>query len=86
MLQDEQQRLMPNPGRLTATSRCWRVSSTALVHLQRNRYSVPTEHAHEVVSLRLYPERACGGRELPASPVMCAASSVARPSTTGATT
>jgi len=27
------------------------------VHLQRNRYSVPTEHAHEVVSLRLYPER-----------------------------
>ena len=27
-----------------------RVSSTALVHLQRNRYSVPSEHAHEVVS------------------------------------
>lgn len=27
------------------------------MHLQRNRYSVPTEHAHEVVSLRLYPER-----------------------------
>ena len=34
-----------------------RVSSTALVHLQRNRYSVPSEHAHEVVSLRLYPDR-----------------------------
>lgn len=34
-----------------------RVSSTALVHLQRNRCSVPREHAHEVVSLRLYPDR-----------------------------
>ena len=28
-----------------------RVSITALMH--RNRYSVPREHAHEVVSLRL---------------------------------
>ena len=58
MLQDEQQRLMPNPrpfdGYIEVLAR---VSSTALVHLQRNRYSVPTEHAHEVVSLRLYPER-----------------------------
>ena len=34
-----------------------RASSTALVHLQRNRYSVLSEHAHEVVSLRLYPDR-----------------------------
>jgi len=32
-----------------------RVSSTGLIHLERNRYSVPTEHAHRVVSLRLYP-------------------------------
>ena len=58
VLQDEQQRLMPNPrpfdGYIEVLAR---VSSTALVHLQRNRYSVPTEHAHEVVSLRLYPER-----------------------------
>jgi hypothetical protein len=30
------------------------VSSTALVHLRRNRYSVPSEHAHEVESLWLY--------------------------------
>ncbi len=58
VLQDEQQRLMPTPrpfdGYIEVLAR---VSSTALVHLQRNRYSVPTEHAHEVVSLRLYPER-----------------------------
>lgn len=58
VLQDEQQRLMPNPrpfdGYIEVLAR---VSSTALVHLQRNRYSVPTEHAHEVVSLRLYPDR-----------------------------
>ena len=33
-----------------------RVSSTGLVHLERNRYSVPTEHAHSAVSLRLYPD------------------------------
>ena len=33
------------------------MSSTALVHLQRSRYSVPSEHAHGVVSLRLYPDR-----------------------------
>jgi hypothetical protein len=49
---------MPNPkpfdGYVEVLAR---VSSTALVHLQRNRYSVPSEHAHEVVSLRLYPDR-----------------------------
>jgi len=32
-----------------------RVSSTALVVCARNRYSVPTDFAHHVVSLRLYP-------------------------------
>jgi len=26
-----------------------------LVHLDRNRYSVPTEYAHQIVSLRSYP-------------------------------
>lgn len=34
-----------------------RVSSTTLVLLRRNRYSLRTEHVHKVVSLRLYPER-----------------------------
>jgi hypothetical protein len=33
-----------------------RVSATALVHFQRNRYSVPTRHVNEVLSLRVYPE------------------------------
>jgi transposase len=32
-----------------------RVSSTSLIHLDRNRYSVPTAHANRMVSLRLYP-------------------------------
>jgi hypothetical protein len=32
-----------------------RVSATGLIHLQRNRYSVPSEFAHRVVSLRVYP-------------------------------
>lgn len=58
VLQDEQLRLMPNPrpfdGYIQVLARA---SSTALVHLQRNRCSVPTEHAHEVVSQRLYPGR-----------------------------
>ena len=58
VLQDEQLRLMPNPKPFDCYVEVLaRVSSTALVHLQRNRYSVPTEYAHEVVSLRLYPER-----------------------------
>lgn len=58
VLQDEQPRLMPNPkpfdGYIEVLGR---VSNTSLVHLQRNRYSVPSEHAHAVVSLRLYPAR-----------------------------
>ncbi len=33
------------------------VSSTALVSLERNRYSVPCTHANRKVSVRLYPER-----------------------------
>ena len=56
VLQDEQTRLMPPPrpfdGYVEFPAR---VSSTGLIHVQRNRYSVPTEHAHQVVSVRLYP-------------------------------
>jgi hypothetical protein len=33
-----------------------RVTSTALIHFQRNRYSVPCEWVNTVVSLRAYPE------------------------------
>jgi transposase len=34
-----------------------RVSPTCLVHLERNRYSVPASYANRPVSLRVYPER-----------------------------
>ena len=32
-----------------------RVSSTGLIHLERNRYSVPTQYAHRILSVRVYP-------------------------------
>jgi len=54
--QDESLRLMPMPRAFDGyTELPARVSATALVHLQRNRYSVPTQFAHRVVSLRIYP-------------------------------
>lgn len=34
-----------------------RVSPTCLVHLERNRYSVPASYANRTVSLRVYPDR-----------------------------
>jgi len=56
LLQDEQMRLMPLPRAFDAyVEQPVRVSATGLIHVQRNRYSVPTEYAHRVVSLRVYP-------------------------------
>ena len=56
-LQDEQPRLMPMPAPFDGyVETPVRVSATSLVHFQRNRYSVPTEHVNAVVSLRAYPE------------------------------
>jgi len=56
LLQDEVPKLMPCPRPFDGyVEHPVRVSSTGLIHLERNRYSVPTEHAHRVVSLRLYP-------------------------------
>jgi len=53
---DERIQLMPNPRPFDGyVEQPVRVSATALVHCQRNRYSVPAEYAHRVVSLRLYP-------------------------------
>jgi hypothetical protein len=47
---------MPNPRPFDGyVEQPVRVSATALVHFQRNRYSVPTQQAHRVVSLRIYP-------------------------------
>lgn len=55
-LEDEQPHLMPMPGRFDGYVELpVRISSTALVTFQRNRYSVPCEHAHAVASLRAYP-------------------------------
>ena len=56
VLETEQPHLMPNPKPFDAyIEHPVRVSATALIHFQRNRYSVPTEAAHQVVSLRAYP-------------------------------
>ena len=56
VLEQEQAQLMPNPrpfdGYIELTVR---VSATALVHFQRNRYSVPCELANSIASLRIYP-------------------------------
>jgi hypothetical protein len=56
VLQDAQERLMPCPKPFDGyVERAVRVSATALVHFQRNRYSVPTRRVDEVLSLRVYP-------------------------------
>jgi len=55
---DERSRLMtptrPFDGFIEHTKR---VSPTCLVHLERNRYSVPASFANRPVSVRVYPER-----------------------------
>jgi hypothetical protein len=56
LLQDEQAQMMPNPRAFDGyVERPVRVSATALVHFQKNRYSVSAEFAHRMVSLRIYP-------------------------------
>ena len=55
--QDEVARLMPCPKPFDGyIEQPARVSSTSLIHYQRNRYSVPCEWVNEVVSLRAYPD------------------------------
>ena len=58
MLEIERDHLMPMPepfdGYVEASSR---VSSTCLVRVARNRYSVPCEWANKIVSTRLYPNQ-----------------------------
>lgn len=56
VLQDEQQQMMPCPRPFDGyVEQPIRVSSTSLIHFERNRYSVPTPFAHRVVSLHIYP-------------------------------
>jgi transposase len=57
VLQDERLQLMPCPKPFDGyIEQPVRVSSTSLIHFQRNRYSVPTPYAHRVISLHIYPE------------------------------
>ena len=58
VLQDEQAWLMPTPKPFDGyVELLVRVTSTALIHLERNRYSVPTEHANSMVSVRVYHDQ-----------------------------
>ncbi|MFM8509344.1 MAG: IS21 family transposase [Betaproteobacteria bacterium] len=55
--QDERARLMPAPRAFDGyVEQPVRVSATSLIHFQRNRYSVPCEWIHAVVSLRAYAD------------------------------
>lgn len=57
VLQDERPRLMRLPKPFDGyVEQPARVTATALIHFQRNRYSVPCEWVNSVVSLRAYPE------------------------------
>lgn len=56
--QDEQARLMPCPKPFDGyVEHQVRVSATSLIHFQRNRYSVPTRHVNDILSLRAYPQQ-----------------------------
>ena len=58
MLEQEQAEMMPMPAPFDGyVEKPARVSSTCLVSVQRNRYSVPCELAGHLVSTRLYPNR-----------------------------
>jgi transposase len=58
VLEHERAHLMPMPEPFDGyVERPARVSSTCLVAVQRNRYSVPCELAGQMVSARLYPTR-----------------------------
>ncbi|MFG1280203.1 IS21 family transposase [Xanthobacter autotrophicus] len=55
---EEIRHLMPMPRPFDGfVEHAKRVSPTCLVHLERNRYSVPASFANRPVSLRLYPDR-----------------------------
>ncbi len=55
---EEARHLMPMPRAFDGfVEYSKRVSPTCLVHLERNRYSVPASFANRPVSLRVYPER-----------------------------
>lgn len=56
--QDERLRLGPNPRPFDGyVEQPIRVTATSLINFQRNRYSVPCEWVHAVISLRAYHDR-----------------------------
>jgi transposase len=56
VFEHEQAQLMPLPRPFDGyVEHSVRVSTTALVFYQRNRYSVPSEHAYHLLSLHVYP-------------------------------
>ena len=58
MLEHERERVMPMPAAFDGyVEEVARVSSTCLVSVARNRYSVPCELAGQMVSTHLYPTR-----------------------------
>jgi transposase len=58
VLEQEQSQMMPMPTAFDGyVEKPARVSSTCLVTVSRNRYSVPCEYAGQMVSARLYPGR-----------------------------
>lgn len=58
MLEQERVEMMPMPTPFDGyVEKLARVSSTCLVSISRNRYSVPCEFAGQRVSTRLYPTR-----------------------------
>src|SRR5471032_957314 len=60
VLEQEQSQMMPMPTPFDGyVEKVARVSSTCLVTVSRNRYSVPCELAGQMVSARLYPGRVC---------------------------
>jgi hypothetical protein len=60
VLEQEQAQMMPMPTPFDGyVEKAARVSSTCLVTVHRNRYSVPCELAGQMVSTRLYPARVC---------------------------
>ena len=60
MLEQERAHLMPMPTPFDGyVEKAARVSTTCLVTVHRNRYSVPCELAGQMVSTRLYPTRVC---------------------------
>jgi transposase len=58
MLEQERAEMMPMPTAFDGyVEKLARVSSTCLVSVNRNRYSVPCEFAGQRISTRLYPDR-----------------------------